>query len=151
MASQPLKNSLFSTLFLVSAAITFSSFWQMARSDEPCTYPCYPPPTGTGGTPSTPTPVVPTPPSQSGSYYPPPGYNNPTPPAGYFPYNPPTNGGGFYVPPPPDPILPYFPFYYKEAVHGSSALASTLQASTVVIVMFTSTLVFLVTCNFYPR
>lgn len=147
MARKPLSG-LFSTLFLVPAFLTFSSFWSQTRSDDPCTYPCYPPPAGTGGSSTIPTPMIRTPPTPSGSYYPPPtSYSYPPPAAGYIPYNQQPSGGGFNVPPPPDPVLPYFPFYFKEPLHGSPAVA-TLQASTVVIVMFTSALVFLVTFSF---
>lgn len=138
------SSSLSSTLLLLSALLTFSGSWLRTRSDDPCPYPCNPPPTGAGGIPATPTP-----PTQTGSSYPPPTYYSfPPPQAGYNPYNQPPTGGGLYVPPPPDPILPYFPFYYKEPLHGSSA-ASTVRASTAVTVMITSVLVFLVTCNFY--
>ncbi|KAK4763455.1 hypothetical protein SAY87_012893 [Trapa incisa] len=134
-------SGLSSTLVLLSAFLTFTSFcWLTTRSDDPCPYPCNPPPTGAGGSPFTPTP-----PKQTGSYYPPPAYYNYLPPpAGYIPnYQPPLGGrGGFYAPPSPDPILPYYPFYFKGPLHGSSAAAAT-QGSTMVTVMITGALVFL--------
>ncbi|KAL3751262.1 hypothetical protein ACJRO7_012132 [Eucalyptus globulus] len=123
MATKAAK--LVSTLFLVSV---FSQLAGRARSDEPCAYPCYPPPTGTG-TPVT--PVTTTPPSQTGNsppnYFPPPG--------GYLPFvPPPPYGDGFYVPPPPDPILPYFPFYYRKPLHQTESSAAPFRESMVMIV-----------------
>ncbi|XP_022993313.1 leucine-rich repeat extensin-like protein 5 [Cucurbita maxima] len=85
------------------------------RTEDTCPYPCYPPPTG----PATATPTTPSPPSQTGygSYSPPAFY---PPPAATYPYNtPPSNGNSFdgVTPPPPDPILPYFPYYFKKPPH----------------------------------
>ncbi|EXB89396.1 hypothetical protein L484_017362 [Morus notabilis] len=106
---------LISTLFL--ASIVFMNFPRATLSDEPCQYPCYPPPTSTGATPTTPS--TPTPPSVVS--YPPPTGVYPTPPStGVYPYyNPPPNDRYYGAQPPPDPILPYFPFYYKEPLHRS--------------------------------
>lgn len=116
----------FSTIFLVSILLNSPV---ATIQDNPCAYPCYPPPTGTGSTTTPTTPVTTTPPStQTGSYPPPPAvYNNPTP-TGYYPYNPPPstyNGGsGYGANPPPDPILPYFPFYYKNGARGNGDASS---------------------------
>ncbi|KAF7848432.1 hypothetical protein BT93_L1955 [Corymbia citriodora subsp. variegata] len=116
---------LFSALFLVSV---LSQLAGKARSDEPCPYPCYPPPTG-AGTPVT--PVTTTPPSQTGSYSPPSYF---PPPGGDFPFTPPPPyGGGFDVPPPPDPILPYFPFYYRKPPHQTESSAVPLRESAVMV------------------
>ncbi|KAI3729350.1 hypothetical protein L6452_18006 [Arctium lappa] len=69
-----------------------------------CPYPCYPPPIG-----NTP------PPSQTKNYPPPAAIY--TPPSGtVYPYTPqtPTFYGGTTAPPPPDPVVPWFPYYYKD-------------------------------------
>lgn len=116
----------FSTLFLVSILLSFPA---TTTSDNPCAYPCYPPPTGTGSTTPVTTTTPPPPSTQTGSYPPPPTvYNNPTG-SGYSSYNPPPstyNGGGGYAGanPPPDPILPYFPFYYKNGARGNGDASS---------------------------
>ncbi|PRQ40913.1 hypothetical protein RchiOBHm_Chr4g0441281 [Rosa chinensis] len=120
------------TLLLVMISIILINFPMATMSDNPCAYPCYPPPTGTT---TTPTPVTTTPPQPTTpTTYPPPAYPTPT---GYYPYNPPPStyngGGGYgYGPPPPDPILPYFPFYYKHGALGdaSSATSCHLTRST---------------------
>lgn len=131
-------NPTLSTSFLLSTIILFS-FPAITQSDVPCAYPCYPPPTGTGGaTPTTPSgTITPPPPSQTGTIYPPPSGN-----PGYYPYNPPPpygsdgddggNGGVYGTPPPPDPILPYFPFYYRKPPHRTeeNSAATALQKWT---------------------
>ncbi|KAM6562995.1 hypothetical protein CsatB_022993 [Cannabis sativa] len=111
-------NQVVSTLFLATIVVNFPI---ATFSDEPCQYPCYPPPIGTV-TPATPSTQLPPPSAQTGSYPPPVtgGGVLPTP----YPYNPPPNyggsdGGSFGAQPPPDPILPYFPFYYKQPLHRS--------------------------------
>lgn len=112
-------------------------------SDEPCPYPCYPPPTGTGTptTPATPTTTTTTPPSQTGTYPPPPGSST-----GYNPYNPPPDTSFGATPPPPDPVLPYFPFYYKEPLHSTNVSSATSLARSTLIVLVTDlVLLFLVT------
>ncbi|KAL6295181.1 hypothetical protein ACE6H2_003323 [Prunus campanulata] len=123
----------FSTLFLVSILLSFPA---TTTSDNPCPYPCYPPPTGTGSTTPVTTTTPPPPLTQTGSYPPPPVvYNNPTG-SGYSSYNPPPstyNGGGGYgfgANPPPDPILPYFPFYYKNGARGNGDASSATPLIT---------------------
>ncbi|XP_059447922.1 classical arabinogalactan protein 9-like [Corylus avellana] len=120
------------TLFL--ALIIFLNIPGFTRPDDACPYPCYPPPTGTGSvTPTTPTTTT-TPPSQTVSYPPPAGYN--PSPVGYLPYNPPPATGTLFAsPPPPDPILPYFPYYYKKPLHSTSdqSSAATLGRSAAMI------------------
>ncbi|KAG5240465.1 hypothetical protein OIU77_011953 [Salix suchowensis] len=93
-----------------------------------CPYPCYPPPTGTG-TPTVTTP--PPPPSKSAGSYPPPGYASPTDQDFPF-YPPPPFGNNLYGLPPPDPMLPYFPFYYRKPPHQTDAslATSSLPSST---------------------
>ncbi|GMN38746.1 hypothetical protein TIFTF001_007973 [Ficus carica] len=127
MAKSP-NQLLISTLLLATLVMNFP---MATLSDQPCQYPCYPPPTG--GTVMPTTPSTTTPPSgvyppPSGLVYPPPSGVYPTPAGGYYPNNnyPPPNGGYYGgVPPPPDPILPYFPFYFKEPLHGSPNDQST--------------------------
>lgn len=132
-------NPIMMTLLLILLTVNFP---KLIISDSPCVYPCYPPPTGYGTTPTTPssisTPPPPTPQTQTGTY-PPPGYNNPSPNTGYYPNNPtpPNSDGGFYGgPPPPDPILPYFPFYYKHPLHrGDESPENSAGRSRVMISM----------------
>ncbi|KMZ68229.1 hypothetical protein ZOSMA_246G00210 [Zostera marina] len=97
--------------------VVFMEFPYISISDNPlvgeCPYPCLPPPISGNN-------YAPTPPSsqsQQGVVYPYP----PPPPSGiaaYF-YPPPSYGSGYLpqnthvAPPPPNPILPYFPFYYR--------------------------------------
>lgn len=136
-----LISQVFFTLFL--ACIFLKYFPGTTRADNECQYPCYPPPTGTG-TPTTPAYTTPPPPpSQIVSYPPPVGYT-PTP-TGYYPYNPPPPYGTlFNSPPPPDPILPYFPFYYKKPLHQTDqSAATTLGRSTVMAVAVANLLVFI--------
>ncbi|XP_028776604.1 chitin-binding lectin 1-like [Neltuma alba] len=117
----------FASLLFVLSITTLLSFPSTIRSDEPCPYPCYPPPIG-GTTPTTPS-VTPAPPQPVSSY---------PPPSGYYPYAPPPpyggdfNGGSGMTPPPPDPILPYFPFYFRKPPHKTdeSSEAPTLQRWT---------------------
>ncbi|XP_010681973.2 leucine-rich repeat extensin-like protein 5 [Beta vulgaris subsp. vulgaris] len=126
---------------LTLSLITLNSFVSIA-ADEACPYPCNPPPIA--GTITPPTPV-----SETGSY-PPPTYSLP-PPSGNFPNYPPGAGGTYdgdiTMPPPPDPILPYFPYYYRNGVHqpsdqSSSSLASaSLPTSTVHIFSLSTLLV----------
>lgn len=136
-------NHLLPTLLL--ASIILINLPRSTVSDEPCPYPCYPPPTGSG-TPTTPTTTTPlTPPQpQTGVIYP--------PPAGNYPYNPPPpyGGGGSFggsAPPPPDPILPYFPFYFKKPLHGvdqSSARTLGSRSTTMIATTASLALLFLV-------
>ncbi|XP_021896104.1 probable calcium-binding protein CML49 [Carica papaya] len=118
-------------LFLTSIIVNFSA---TTLSDNPCAYPCYPPPTGTGsGSGSQQTPATLTPPyAQSGSYSPP-GYY-PTPASGNLPNNPTpsygtNNNNPYGAPPPPDPILPYFPFYYRKPPHQTDQSSSAPDAA----------------------
>ncbi|KAJ7943013.1 leucine-rich repeat extensin-like protein 5 [Quillaja saponaria] len=130
-------------------------FLGTTRSDDSCPYPCYPPPTGTGSTPTTPsgTTLPPPSPSQSGSSYPPPSSQSGSsypPPSGYLPYNPPPSyasgsGGGFNggTPPPPDPIVPYFPFYFKKPPHQTEASSAITLHKWTVMIATTNLFVFL--------
>lgn len=122
----------FPTLLFYSVLV---NFLVLTMQDQPCPYPCYPPPTGPGsGTPTTGNPSPPattlTPPSSSGSgsgsvssYPPPTGYYSP--PSENLPnYPAPPNGNNLYGPPPPDPILPYFPYYYRKPPHQTDNQSS---------------------------
>ncbi|KAI3430036.1 uncharacterized protein J3R85_008314 [Psidium guajava] len=85
-----------------------------------CPYPCLPPPTTPTIYPQPP-PSLPSPPSPPSEVYPPPSMVYPAPPGGYFPYYfpPPWYLGN--APPPPDPILPYYPWYYKHPLVPNSS------------------------------
>ena len=138
------NQALLSTLFL---ALIFLNFPAAIRPDNACPYPCYPPPTGPGNTPTTPVATTaPPPPYQIESYPPPAGYN-PTTPTGNLPYYTPpppfdSNLGG--APPPPDPILPYFPYYFREPLHGEAqSSASTLGRPIWVMMAMANLLVFI--------
>lgn len=128
MARKLIQN--FPILFFYSILV---NFLVLTMQDQPCPYPCYPPPTGPGsGTPTTGNPSPPattlTPPSSSGSgsvssYPPPTGYYSP--PSENLPnYPAPPNGNNLYGPPPPDPILPYFPYYYRKPPHQTDNQSS---------------------------
>ncbi|KAK3421556.1 WW domain-binding protein 2 [Eucalyptus grandis] len=110
---------------------------ETTSSQGSCPYPSCtgnPPPASTGN-PASPSAVMTTP-TQEGAYPAPPGTIYP-PPAGYFPYSPPQPSGGFYgAPPPPDPILPYFPYYYRKPPRMKTAESSAagLRISTVVLI-----------------
>ncbi|OAY29221.1 submaxillary gland androgen-regulated protein 3A [Manihot esculenta] len=119
-------------LIPILSFLFFTSILSMAMSDDTCPYPCYPPPTGTGTTTTPPA-------SQTGSLPPPGNYPTPT---GNFPYypSPPSGNNNYYGHPPPDPILPYFPFYYRKPPHQtdvSSASTIVLRSSLVVATSFT--------------
>ncbi|GAB4827966.1 hypothetical protein Ancab_034851 [Ancistrocladus abbreviatus] len=89
-------------------------------SSYECPYPCLPPPLA----PSLPAPTSLPPPITTTSNCPPPPSPPPltyyqSPPQYYYPpqfvpYYTPPNYLNPYAPPPPDPILPYFPFYFKS-------------------------------------
>lgn len=98
---------------------------------QECPYPCYPPPIGGGGNNPSTTTTYP-PPSQTG-YYP--------PPSTIFPYNPPNpnyyGGGGGGGPEAPDPIVPWFPFYYKKPPHNpEKSLSSGDRIKSTVAICF---------------
>lgn len=123
----------FNLSLILSAALIFTSTLvslpSLTTSDSgECPYPCYPPPTGTG------TPIVTTPPSppshESAGTFSPPLYPSPTGNLPYY-YPPPAFANNFNSPPPPDPILPYFPFYYRKPPHqGDVSSATSLPRST---------------------
>ncbi|XP_009778696.1 uncharacterized protein [Nicotiana sylvestris] len=96
-------------------------------SGQECPYPCYPPPTGTGNN----SPVALTPPySQGYNYFPPPSIYNNNPAAGgsNFPYyNSPPNFVNGVVPPPPDPILPWWPYRYKNRPNYGDQYSSSVS------------------------
>ncbi|KAK9027875.1 hypothetical protein V6N11_067697 [Hibiscus sabdariffa] len=120
MANTVLDKTL-TTTTTTSFIFFFFFFFIQTKQDNPCPYPCNPPPTGTGGgsigggvagTVTQTPPASYSPPSQTG-VYPPPTGNLP-----YYTQPPPYGGNSFYgQPPPPDPIMPYFPFYYRKPPH----------------------------------
>uniref|UniRef100_A0A1J3JZC7 Uncharacterized protein n=1 Tax=Noccaea caerulescens TaxID=107243 RepID=A0A1J3JZC7_NOCCA len=105
--------------------------------DNPCnpaqSYPPPPPPSRPPPSPSTTTacPPPPSPPSSGGGggsyYYPPPSqsgggkYPPPYGDGGQGYYYPPPYSGNYPTPPPPNPIVPYFPFYYHTPPPGSGS------------------------------
>ncbi|XWS22826.1 hypothetical protein CRYUN_Cryun29cG0069100 [Craigia yunnanensis] len=147
MANTVLNKAL--TTFFFSTVIL--SFFVQTKQDNPCPYPCYPPPTGpgSGGTGTgivTQTPPASySPPAQTGEY-PPPGTSYPTP-IGNLPYYPPPPYRNTYGQPPPDPILPYFPYYYRKPPHKtddqSSATTSSPGKSLLIMIATSNLLVFI--------
>ncbi|GJT20575.1 ribonuclease H-like domain-containing protein [Tanacetum coccineum] len=104
-------------IYVEPAALPESS---MITGQE-CPYPCYPPPTGgstSGGGGGNPPPTSTTfsPPSQIG-YYP--------PPSSIFPYNPPKPNYYGNGQPAPDPVVPWFPYYYKKPPHKTDDSSSS--------------------------
>ncbi|CAI9275977.1 unnamed protein product [Lactuca saligna] len=120
------SRQLLSALLLLLLHLTLNS---PPSTVAQCPYPCYPPPTGTGG--NTNTPPVP----QTGNYPPPATIY--TPPSSVYPYNPPTPTFYGGAPPPPDPIVPWFPYYYKDPPRNpnKSSSADLPRGSTAVIFM----------------
>ncbi|XP_039122021.1 pectinesterase inhibitor 10-like [Dioscorea cayenensis subsp. rotundata] len=113
-------------IFISQLVLLFESPRLVLSDDTPpdCPYPCLPPPSSfSAGYP-------PPPPSQgipSFGYYP--------PPSGYVPYlSPPFVN--LQAPPPPNPILPWFPFYYRSppSPNSSPSLLSH-HASTFMILL----------------
>lgn len=109
MASSLYK--LLSTLLLLSTILDFLP----TTTSQECPYPCYPPPTGPGnGPPATTTPPVSTTPPAALF----------TPPAGYYPFTPPSPYFSGVTPPPPEPIVPWFPYYYRKPPHQDQSSSS---------------------------
>ncbi|KAL2518918.1 putative Hydroxyproline-rich glycoprotein family protein [Abeliophyllum distichum] len=131
-----MASNLHNLLPLLLFLSTILDFPATTKSQE-CPYPCYPPPTGTGNNP----PVATTPPSPPTSTTTPPASFSPpafiTPLAGYFPFTPPSpysfNG---VVPPPPEPILPWFPYYFRRPPHQDQSSSTALQGSRNMIIIF---------------
>ncbi|KAJ0231969.1 Uncharacterized protein HA466_0294440 [Hirschfeldia incana] len=105
----------------------------MMMMKTPCAYSCYPPPIGGGGS-TQPAGYYPQPtayyPPPTGFYYPPPTGNVPNYPSP--PYDGGDYGGRYYGPPPPDPILPYFPFYYRKPPHQTDQSSSSAPVTSTV-------------------
>ncbi|XP_019257903.1 PREDICTED: proline-rich receptor-like protein kinase PERK8 [Nicotiana attenuata] len=123
MASK-LNKLLFTLLYFLLLILNFPA----RITAQECPYPCYPPPTGPAG--NNPPPATTTPPSPQGyvpnnpstNYNPPPaGYNNP--PNDYD--NSPPDFVNGEVPPPPEPIVPWFPFYYRKPPHSDNDQSSS--------------------------
>ena len=123
----PKLNQVLSTLIFISIILNFLA----PATSQDCPYPCYPPPTATGNNPPMPPATTTTPPYQTGSY-PPPGFYSP--PSGNLPYSPPYLGT---APPSTDPMVPWFPYYYRKPPHQSdqSSSATFVRGSTVVTVL----------------
>ncbi|RLM87246.1 hypothetical protein C2845_PM04G15220 [Panicum miliaceum] len=102
-----------------------------ASSDTPdCPYPCLPPPSSGGAINSYPPPQPSTGASGGfgGSYPPPPPGSYQLTPPGVMPgFSPPYSGfPSGQAPPPPNPVLPWFPWYYQHTnpITGTSAASS---------------------------
>ncbi|XP_010319560.1 uncharacterized protein [Solanum lycopersicum] len=116
---------LFLLLFLDFIASTYG---------QVCPYPCYPPPTGHVN--NLPAAITPPYPPQGSNYnnYPPPtsggggGYSN-------LPNYPPPNNGyvNGLVPPPPDPILPWWPYRYRNPQNQYSSSNSIQESRNMMI------------------
>ncbi|MCD7468119.1 hypothetical protein HAX54_005930 [Datura stramonium] len=122
----------FLSVLLLFIFSLFLNFMARSTSGQECPYPCYPPPTGPGNNP----PVAVTPPSPPQESY----YNNYPPPSGggynNLPYyNPPPNGfvNGL-VPPPPDPILPWWPYRYRNRPDQFSSSLSIQESTTAMMI-----------------
>ncbi|CAA2985219.1 Hypothetical predicted protein [Olea europaea subsp. europaea] len=103
-----MDSKLYKLLSTILFISTILRYTSPAMADE-CQYPCYPPPTG----PKT------------------------TPEVGYFPYNPPSPYlGNGDAPPPPEPILPWFPFYYRKSPHEDQSPSTALRGSRTMIAVF---------------
>lgn len=122
--------NILSTLLLYFSLVLLLSSPARITAQE-CPYPCYPAPTGPAG--NNPPPAATTPPTSQGyvpnnpstNYNPPPaGYNNNNPPNDYDNNSPPDFVNG-EVPPPPEPILPWFPFYYRKPPHSDNDQSSS--------------------------
>ncbi|MFS8017965.1 hypothetical protein Hanom_Chr15g01386571 [Helianthus anomalus] len=121
---------------LYTLLLLYISLNSPATTVAQCPYPCYPPPIPGANTPPTITMPPPgttlPPPSQTGSYTPP-GVTY-APPSRIFPYNPstPTYYGG--APPPPDPIVPWFPFYYTDPPRNPGKSSSDRPSGSMVVI-----------------
>ncbi|KAK4430297.1 hypothetical protein Salat_1330400 [Sesamum alatum] len=105
-----------SNLHMLLSTLLFLSTILETTPQQECPYPCYPPPTGPGNNPPLPTtpPVSTLPPPLSTS-----------PPAGVFPFTPPSPYFLGAAPPPPEPIVPWFPFYYRKPPHQDHESSSS--------------------------
>lgn len=111
-----------SNLSILFFFLLLSNFSLSEDPSPTCPYPCLPPPTWATNYP-------PPPPAWSG--YPPPQPVDGviyTPP--YMPYSPPSNAL-LGAPPPPEPILPYFPFYYRRTPPLLSAAPAVIRAGAI--------------------
>lgn len=109
-------HKLLSTLLLLSTVLDFLP----TTTSQECPYPCYPPPTGPGNVPpaTTTPPLSTTPPA---ALSPPASF---TPPAGYYPFTPPSPDFSGVTPPPPEPIVSWFPYYYRKPPHQDQSSSS---------------------------
>ncbi|KAH0675112.1 hypothetical protein KY290_024140 [Solanum tuberosum] len=124
--------SKFTLLNLLPLVILLLNFPARITPQE-CAYPCYPPPTGPTGNNPTPATTT-TPPTPQGGYVPnPPSTTYQPPPSGYnnIPYlnSPPNDYGNGEAPPPPEPIVPWFPFYYRKPPHSDLDQSSSSRTT----------------------
>ncbi|KZV14603.1 wiskott-Aldrich syndrome protein family member 2-like [Dorcoceras hygrometricum] len=104
-------------------------------TSQECPYPCYPPPTGPGNNPivGTTPPVSTTPPA---AFSPP--FSLTPPAAGYFPFTPPSPNYYGVAPPPPEPMVSWFPFYYRRPPHQDQSSSLSTEGSRNNSLMFLS-------------
>ncbi|RWW83195.1 hypothetical protein BHE74_00008307 [Ensete ventricosum] len=122
MSRKLLGSTRCSLLFFVALFLRPPTSASWDNSQPECPYPCLPPPTSVTNcpppppaAPATPTAGYPPPPPSTPGYwnYPPPS------PQGYYPY--------LSTPPPPNPILPWFPWYYYKKSPPSASVAPPLE------------------------
>lgn len=130
MASTTLHTLLPSLIFL-STILHFPA----AATSQECPYPCYPPPIGPGNDPpeTTTPPAFTTPPANSFS----PPLSSSTPNSGYFPFTqPPPYFYGGAATPPPEPILSWFPYYFRKPLHQDPSSSTALSGSRIASIAF---------------
>ncbi|KAJ8493008.1 hypothetical protein OPV22_014729 [Ensete ventricosum] len=122
---------------IISAFLFFLLLFARPRSSRSdysppeCPYPCLPPPTSVANYP----PPPPSEPTWGGYPPPPPGtpsYNGyyPPPSGGYLPYYSPPDYA-LPAPPPPNPIVPWFPFYYRSPSLPPSSASVTARSGAI--------------------
>jgi hypothetical protein len=130
---------------------TISPCYMSQNSPPECPYPCLPPPTGAANS----YPPPPQLPDSFNAYPPPPPLGtNPGDMNNYYPPPPPGSMPNYYfsppsytygAPPPPNPILPWFPFYYKNPPSPSRSSAHC----TALTGMASSTMITVVLLGFF--
>lgn len=118
------------TLVFLSTILHFPA----TVTSQECPYPCYPPPIGPGNDPpeTTTPPAFTTPPAS----FSPPLYSSITPP-GYFPFTqPPPYFYGAAATPPPEPIISWFPYYFRKPLHQDESSSTALTGLRTTIIIF---------------
>ncbi|KAL8531831.1 hypothetical protein ACS0TY_008436 [Phlomoides rotata] len=123
-----LLHMLLPTLVFLSTILHFPA---TATSQE-CPYPCYPPPIGPGNDPpeTTTPPAFTTPPAS----FSPPLSSSTTP--GYFPFTQPPPYFYGAVTSPPEPIISWFPYYFRKPLHQDPSSSTALSGSRITMIIF---------------